>query len=143
MYIQGVPKKRGISEDNSVCFTAQLMLNLGFSFSLHLKIEIHMFVPSTQAFLSDIREPRNKFFKNPIWHQLLGTSNSSFITSIKTIIHRLTSEQSTTEYMLSEQVRQSLINENIKFRYITIENLVNCINGHKKNKIFSVLHDDL
>ena len=57
--LQGVPKKRGISEDSSVCFTAQLMLNLGFSFSIHLKIEIHMFVPSTQAFLSDIREPRN------------------------------------------------------------------------------------
>ena len=45
--------------------------------------------------------------------------------------------------MLSEQARQSLINENIKLSYITIENLVNCINGHKKNKIFSVLHDDL
>ena len=64
--IQGVPKKRGISEDSRVCFTAQLMLNLGFSFSLHLKIEIHMFVPSTKAFLSDIREPRNNFLKNPI-----------------------------------------------------------------------------
>ena len=60
------PKKRGISEDNSVCFTAQLMLNLGFSFSIYLKIEIHMFVLSTQAFLSDIRELTNRFFKNLI-----------------------------------------------------------------------------
>ena len=46
--------------------------------------------------------------------------------------------------MLSQQVRQSLINENIKLSYyITIENLGNCINGHKKKQNFSVLHDDL
>ena len=85
--VQCVPKKRGISKCHSVCFTAQLMLNSEFSILIHLKIEINMFVPSTEPFLSDIREPRNKFVKNPIWHQLLASSESS---SIKTILHRLT-----------------------------------------------------
>ena len=62
----GCPKKRGISECHSVCSTAQLMMILEFSFPVHLKIEIHMFVPSTEQFLSDIRKPRNNFFKYPI-----------------------------------------------------------------------------
>ena len=62
----GCPKKRGISECRSVCSTAQLMLSLEFSFPIHLKIEIHMFVTSTEPFLSDIRERRNKFSKYPI-----------------------------------------------------------------------------
>ena len=47
----------------SVCSTAQLMLSLKFSFSIHLEIEIHMFVPGTEPFLSDIRDLRNKLFK--------------------------------------------------------------------------------
>ena len=36
IYIQGVPKKRGISECHSVCSTAQLMLSLEFLFPIHL-----------------------------------------------------------------------------------------------------------
>ena len=62
-HIQGVPKKRGISECHSVCSTAQLMLSLEFSFPIHLKIEIHTFVTSTEPFMSDVREQRNKLFK--------------------------------------------------------------------------------
>ena len=85
--IQGAPQKRGISECCTVCSTAQLMLSLEFSFPIHLKIEIHVFVPSTEPFLSDIRELRNKFFNYPIWQQLLASSKSS---SIKRIIHRIT-----------------------------------------------------
>ena len=53
-----------------VCSSAQLMLNLEFSFVIHLKIEIHMFAPNTELFLSNIREPRHEFFKYPILHQL-------------------------------------------------------------------------
>ena len=41
--IQGVPKKRGISECYSICFTARLIWNLENSFLIHLKIDIHMF----------------------------------------------------------------------------------------------------
>ena len=69
LYIQGVPKKRGISECLSVCFTADLISNLAYSFLIQLKIEIHMFVPSTELFLRDIREPSHRFFKYPIFHQ--------------------------------------------------------------------------
>ena len=57
------PKKRGISECGSVCSTAHLMLNLEYSFKIHLKIQIHMFAPSTKSFLSNIREPSKTFFK--------------------------------------------------------------------------------
>ena len=39
---------RGISKCHSVCSTAQLMLSLEFSFPINLKIEIHVFVPSTE-----------------------------------------------------------------------------------------------
>ena len=66
--VRCVPKKRGISKCHSVCFTAQLMLNSEFSILIHFKIEINMFLSRTEPFLSDIREPRNKFVKNPIWH---------------------------------------------------------------------------
>ena len=76
-----------LSECRCVCSTAQLMWSLEFSFPIHLKIEIHVFVPSTEPFLSDIRERRNKFFNYPIWQQLLASSKSS---SIKRIIHRIT-----------------------------------------------------
>ena len=82
-----VSQKRGISEYNIVYSTAQLMLSEEFSFQIHLKIEIHLLVPSTEPFLSDIREPRKRFLKHPIWHQLLASSKSS---SVITIIHRLT-----------------------------------------------------
>ena len=82
-----VSQKRGISECCCVCSTAQLMWSFKFSFPIHLKIEIHVFVPSTEPVLSDIRELRNKFFNYPIWQQLLASSKSSFI---KRIIHRIT-----------------------------------------------------
>ena len=59
--IQGVPKKWGISECYSVCFTAHFLWSLEYSFLIHLKIEIHMFVPSKKTFLSNIREQRNIF----------------------------------------------------------------------------------
>ena len=98
-HIQGVPKKRGISECCSFCSLTQLMLNLESSFLIHLKIEIHMFVQSTKLFLSYISEPRQRFFKYPIWHQLLASSQLSFI---KTLLHRLTSTQLTMGHMLSE-----------------------------------------
>ena len=52
----GCPKKKGISKCCSVCSTAQLMLNLDSSILIYLKYEIHMFVPSTELFLSDISE---------------------------------------------------------------------------------------
>ena len=56
----GCPKKRGISECCSVCFTAHLILSLEYSFLIRWKREIHMIVPSTEPFLIDIREPRNE-----------------------------------------------------------------------------------
>ena len=62
MIIQGVPKKRGISECYSVCFTAHLILSLENLFIIYLKVEIHIFVPNTIPFLSDIRELRNICF---------------------------------------------------------------------------------
>ena len=83
-----VSQKKGIRKCHNVCSTVQLMLSLEFSFQIQLKIEIHMFEPSTEPFLSGVREPRNKCFKYPIWHQLLESSKSS---SIITIIYRLTS----------------------------------------------------
>ena len=61
----GCPKKKGISDCCSVCPTAQLIMTLELSFLIHLKIRIHMFVASTEPFLSDIREPRHRFFKYP------------------------------------------------------------------------------
>ena len=82
----GCPKKRGISDCYSVYFTALFIWNLDYSFLIHLKIEIHMFVPSTEPFLSDIREQRNKCLKYQICHQLLASFKSS---SIITIIHKL------------------------------------------------------
>ena len=57
--IQGVPKKRGISECFSVCFTPHLIWSLEYSFLMHLKIEIHVFIARTKQFLSDVRELRN------------------------------------------------------------------------------------
>ena len=42
--VQGVPRKRGISECYSVCFTADLIWNLENLFIIHLKVEIHIFV---------------------------------------------------------------------------------------------------
>ena len=48
--IQGFLKKRGISECYSVCFTAHLINTLEFVFLIHLKIEIHIFVQSTEHF---------------------------------------------------------------------------------------------
>ena len=59
--IQGVPKKRGISEYYGICFTACLIWNLENSFLILLKIEIHIFVPNAKPFLRDIRELRNNF----------------------------------------------------------------------------------
>ena len=56
--IQGVPKKRLISECCSVWSTAKFIMNLEFSFLIHLTIGIHLFLPSTETFLMDIREPR-------------------------------------------------------------------------------------
>ena len=52
-------KKRGISECHSVSFTVHLIQNLKYSFLIHLKMEIHMFVPRTKPFLSNIRERKN------------------------------------------------------------------------------------
>ena len=86
--IQGVPKKRGINECCSVCSTAQLVLNFEFSLLIHLKIEIYMLIPSTEPFLSGIREQRNKVVKYPIQHQLLVRSQ---LSSIIPILYRLTS----------------------------------------------------
>ena len=60
------PKKRGISEFCSVSFNAQMMLNLDYSFLINFEIEIHMFVASTEPFLMDIIETRNRSFKYPI-----------------------------------------------------------------------------
>ena len=60
--VQGVPRKRGISECYSVCFTADLIWNLENLFIIHSKVEIHMFVPNIIPFLRDIRELRNKSF---------------------------------------------------------------------------------
>ena len=51
--IQGVPKK-GISE-------CPLMLNIEFSFLIHLKIKIQKFLLSTEPFLSDLRDSRNEY----------------------------------------------------------------------------------
>ena len=95
-----------------------------------------MFVLSTEPFLSDFRELKNKFFKHPICNFRV------IITSIVTIIHRLTSALSTTGHMLSEKVRQSLIYEKIKVSYITNENVMNCEKGTHKIKIYSVLYND-
>ena len=39
------------------------MLNSHVSFVIELKVEIHLFVPGTQSFLSNIREPSHKFLK--------------------------------------------------------------------------------
>ena len=86
--LQGVPKKRGISECCSVCSTVQFMLNLEFLLLVHLKVEIHMCVPSTEPSLSDIRELKNVIFKYIIQHQLLIRSQ---MNSIIPILHRLTS----------------------------------------------------
>ena len=81
-------KKRGISECCSVCSTVQFMLNLEFLLLVHLKVEIHMCVPSTEPSLSDIRELKNVIFKYIIQHQLLIRSQ---MNSIIPILHRLTS----------------------------------------------------
>ena len=80
-----VSLKKGISECRCVCSTAQLMWSLEFSFPIHLKIEIHVFVTSTEPFLSDFRERRKWFFKYPIWHILLASCESSS----SRVIHRL------------------------------------------------------
>ena len=58
--IQGVPKKRGISECYS--FTTHLILNLENLSIIHLKVDICMFVLSTIPFLRDISELRNISF---------------------------------------------------------------------------------
>ena len=59
----GCPKKRGISECCSVCSSSKFMLNLESSFLIHLKIVVHMFMQSTELFLSDISERRYRFLK--------------------------------------------------------------------------------
>ena len=59
--IQGVPKKRGISECYSICFTAHLIWNVENSFLIHLKIDINMFTQSAKSFLNDIMGLRNIF----------------------------------------------------------------------------------
>ena len=56
--------------------TANLMMNLQNSFLMHLKIEIHTFVPSTEPFLRNIRKPRHESFKNTIGLQMLARSQS-------------------------------------------------------------------
>ena len=61
-HILGVPKKRGISECYSVCFTDDFIWNQENLFMIHLKNKIHMFVPNTIPLLSDIRELRNISF---------------------------------------------------------------------------------
>ena len=78
MIIQGVPKKRGISECYSVCFTAHLILSLENLFIIYLKVEIHMFLSNTKKIsgehpqTSGNGEGKNqllgilaKFFKSP------------------------------------------------------------------------------
>ena len=45
-------------------------------------------MPSTEPFLSDFRESRNKFVKFPIQHQLLVRSQLTFIIPI---VFRITS----------------------------------------------------
>ena len=62
LYLQGVPKKRGISACYSVWFTAYLIWNLENLFIIHSKVEIHIFIPNTIQFLSDIRKQRNISF---------------------------------------------------------------------------------
>ena len=63
-HIQGVPKKRGISECYSVSFTALMIWSLDYSLVTHLKIDIHRLVPNTNTkpFLGDIRELRNLLY---------------------------------------------------------------------------------
>ena len=73
----GCPKKRGISECYSVWLAARLIWNLGYSFLIHLKIEIQIFVQSTKQFLSDIRELRNIYL----------IQLCVFITFISTIVN--------------------------------------------------------
>ena len=52
--IQGVQKKGGIANHH-------LLWSLDYLFLIYLKIEIHLLVPSTKPYLSDIRELRNIF----------------------------------------------------------------------------------
>ena len=95
-HLQGVLKKRGISKHGSVCSTVYLMLSLESSFLIHLKIEIHVLVSSTETFLSNIRVPRHKLFKYPI--------SDKSVASHPPLLHRLslTCAQSTMGEMLSE-----------------------------------------
>ena len=60
--LQGVPKKRGISECYSICLTTHLILNIENLSIIHLKVDIFMFVLNTIPFLRDISELRNISF---------------------------------------------------------------------------------
>ena len=57
--VQGVPKKRGISECYHVCFIDHSIWSLEYSFFIHLKIEIHVLFARTKPCLSNIRELKN------------------------------------------------------------------------------------
>ena len=59
-HLQGVQKKGGLA--NAAVFALLLNIEL-LSFLIHLKIEIYLFIPSTEPLLSDFREPRNRFFR--------------------------------------------------------------------------------
>ena len=84
-FFESEPKNLNISKYSSVCSTAHFMLNLEYSFLINLNIEIQMFLPSTEPTLNSIRELRYKFFKYQIWHQILGSFQTS---SIRTILHK-------------------------------------------------------
>ena len=60
--LQGVPKKRRISEYYSICFTTHLILNLEDLSKIHLKVDIRMFIVNTIPYLRDISELRNISF---------------------------------------------------------------------------------
>ena len=75
------------------------MMSLEFSFPIHLKIDIHMFVPSTEPFLSNIRDPRYKFVKHPICKfQVLFHCNNNTQAQIGIVNNRIPEPSSGTDY---------------------------------------------
>ena len=54
-------KKGGLANATDFAFLLIGYKNLNYYFLIHLKIEIHMFVPNVKSFLSDIMELRNIF----------------------------------------------------------------------------------
>ena len=59
--IQGVPKKRGISDGCNDCFTDQVVCNQKHSLLTKLKIEIHMMLPSIQLIYEEYQGAKKNF----------------------------------------------------------------------------------